>query len=672
MKCDNIINIIIILFLSLSNISTILNIYINCIFLLYYYYINNADFNNIDLNNNNNFQQKNYSLKFVVYFFLILTVYDYFRIFFIKIWKKISKIFDIYICIILSFFLLSVINISIYIFNKNFLSLSISSIIFRALTGISNNIQIFSINIIYELYSLKNVNKIIEIYTLFQNIFGSILFLYSILLNEKNISNMYLIIFFINCISFILFIIKFKFCSNFERKNLFFQQQNELYFFSNKNNNFNNNNNNSSNQNNIMQNIAINNHNKNNSNINNQSNNNNNNNNNNTNLISQSNLYNSGQKLKINNENLKVLNSITDGMRKNIEGITFGVSGIKGFKRLNSDSLDNSANIKLNINNSRKITTNSNNGTSINKNIINNEEKNNMNINNIIFKGKNSNLLLNTNLLNNNSNSYNNNNNKKKKKKNFNVSFITNTNFSNNTPIYNNNNNNNNKSLSYLYKSPNLSFKNNQINNNNKTKSKKTFYLIIINTFLLFIQHFSLILLILKTIIELNEKNFLLFLLSLYYFFQVLFSFFNKYLISITIKNNNNIRKKFFYFSFLLCLLFSLIFNYFYLNQKITNKKNKFYFILFFSLLIRNENITIMLGYYNINVFNSDNLKKKNILIIVKNISTFFYNLMIFGFGIFWLNYYNKYTNFKYIILYGIMIIFILISFLIEFFGLND
>ncbi len=662
MKFDNIINIIIILFLSFSNISTILNIYINCIFLLYYYYMNN-DF---DLNNNNN-KEKKYSIKFIIYFFLILTVYDYFRIFFIKIWKKISKIYDIYICIIISFLLLSIINILIYIFNKIFLNLSISSIIFRALIGISNNIQIFSINIIYDLYSLKNVNKIIEIYTLFQNFFGSILFLYSILLNEKNIKNMHLIIFFINFFSLILFIIKLK-SSNFEKKNLFFQQQNELYFFTNKNN-INNNNSNSINQNNIMQNIAINNHNKNNNNNNNNNNQNNNNNiqnnnnNNNTNLISQSNLYNSGQKLKINNENLKVLNSITDGMRKNIEGITFGVSGIKGFKRLNSDSLDNSANFKLNINNSRKITTNSNNGTSINKNIINNEQTNNMNINNIIFKGKNSNLLLNTNLLNNNSYNNNNNNNNKKKKKNFNVSFITNTNFSNNTPKYNNNLNNNNninKSLSYLYKSPNLSLKNSENNNKN---SKKKIYLIIINSFLLFIQHFSIILFILKTIIELNERKFLLFLLSFYFFCKIFFSFLNKFLISIAIKNKN-IRKKFFYVSFLLCLLFSLIFNYFYLNKK--TKKNNF--ILFFCLLIRNENITIILSNYNINVFNSDVLKKKKILKIIKNISTFFYNLMIFLIGIFWLK--NNNNNiFKFIILNIIMIMFILISFLIEFFG---
>ena len=163
-----------------------------------------------------------------------------------------------------------------------------------------------------------------------------------------------------------------------------------------------------------------------------------------------------------------------------------------------------------------------------------------------------------------------------------------------------------------------------------------------------------------------NEKNFLLFLLSFYFFCKIFFSFLNKYLISIAIKNKN-IRKKFFYVSFLLCLLFSLIFNYFYLNQK--TKKN--YFILFFSLLIRNENITIMLNYYNINIFNSDVLKKKKILKIIKNISTFFYNLMIFSIGIFWLKNNNK-NNFKYFILNIIMILFILISFLIEFFGLNN
>ena len=54
MKFDNLLNLIVILFLSLSNITTILNIYINCIFLLYYYYPNIIQFNNINNNNNNN------------------------------------------------------------------------------------------------------------------------------------------------------------------------------------------------------------------------------------------------------------------------------------------------------------------------------------------------------------------------------------------------------------------------------------------------------------------------------------------------------------------------------------------------------------------------------------------------------------------------------------------
>ena len=158
-----------------------------------------------------------------------------------------------------------------------------------------------------------------------------------------------------------------------------------------------------------------------------------------------------------------------------------------------------------------------------------------------------------------------------------------------------------------------------------------------------------------------REKILLLF--AVYYLFQIVFSPLNKKLINISVKSSRN-KKLIFFISFMLSLLLSISFNLFYMNT-ITIKKYKTY-IIFISFLLRNETMTIMLSYCNINIFAESGAEKS--MRKKKTISAIISSVLIIPIGYFFFEFKSLIT--QYIILYVIILLFLITPFFIGIFFL--
>ena len=188
---------------------------------------------------------------------------------------------------------------------------------------------------------------------------------------------------------------------------------------------------------------------------------------------------------------------------------------------------------------------------------------------------------------------------------------------------------------------------------------KKSFYVIIIYSLIQFIYTFSIFLFMMSE--DKREKILLLF--AVYYLFQIVFSPLNKKLINISVKSSRN-KKLIFFISFMLSLLLSISFNLFYMNT-ITIKKYKTY-IIFISFLLRNETMTIMLSYCNINIFAESGAEKS--MRKKKTISAIISSVLIIPIGYFFFEFKSLIT--QYIILYVIILLFLITPFFIGIFFL--
>ena len=328
----------------------------------------------------------------------------------------------------------------------------------------------------------------------------------------------------------------------------------------------------------------------------------------NINLSGNNNGINFNINLNFNNVNNTNLNSNGGNMNKS-KSLDSALS--KNFKHLNSDSIDN------NLNNLNSINyTNSNNNNGVIKLV-------NINVNN---------------------NNFINLSNEKRKKNNVNP---------------NNRKKNSSKSVNQTVTSPSMK----QTYANEKVKLekniKKSFYVIIIYSLIQFIYTFSIFLFMMSE--DKREKILLLF--AVYYLFQIVFSPLNKKLINISVKSSRN-KKLIFFISFMLSLLLSISFNLFYMNT-ITIKKYKTY-IIFISFLLRNETMTIMLSYCNINIFAESGAEKS--MRKKKTISAIISSVLIIPIGYFFFEFKSLIT--QYIILYVIILLFLITPFFIGIFFL--
>ena len=577
------------------------------------------------------------SLNFILilYIFIFFSIYEISKGLFSQFWNKFTRIFGIHISVSISLFLISFSNCFFCFFvSKNEENIKIL-IFIRLLSGMFNNLYIYTVNSMFELFSLVQISKVIQTMTFIQHFVSFILFFICIFINKKQY---YLFIFFfcfINIISLILYIFKFK--CKFEKKfnGQYFNQPNELDFSEREK---------SSNKDQLFYQNNI--------------------------------LYNSKEKLKNINENFQFLNnfSINNNNNNNNNQIPKkttdnGSVSNKNFKRLNSDSIDNSINInnKLNSmvntsNNNIIVKDNNNNITPYNGNKkklrINTIGGNNQLINSSNGIGNFKKMGNKKELINQTTNSG------KKKYLGMNLSFNTNTNFSNNTPKHNPNNSLNNNIVNMTNRVVSLA-------KDSTSKKTKYFNLLIIYSFLYFINHFSIILLIFKCFkmknLTHNKPTTLFCILSFYHFFQMILSSINKIIISKSIKNQQY--KDLTYVGSVYLLIFStLIFNVLYV-WNIIQIKLLLYFI-FFAVLVRNECNIVIIGYYNIKVFSNESKGQK--IKEIKNISNLISSLMVFSFGIFWQYFAIFYEDLiNYIILYGIMTLFIILSLIIGKFGLN-
>ncbi len=576
------------------------------------------------------------SLNFIsiLYIFILFTIYDITKGTFSNLWNKFTHIFGIHVSVSLSLFLISLTNTFFCFFistkkeNINML------IIIRLFSGMFNNLHIYTVNSMFELFSLVQISKVLQTMTFIQHFISFILFFICIFMNKEKY---YMLIFFFsisNIVNLILYIFKFRCKIEKKLNGKYFNQPNEIDFSEREK---------SSNKDQLFYQNNI--------------------------------LYNSKEKLKGINENFQFLNNFSINNnnnnnnqipKKNTEN---GSVSNKNFKRLNSDSIDNS----ININNKLNSMVNTSNNNIIIK------DNNNLNPYNGNHKKLRINTIAGNNQLFNNSNGIGNfkkistkkdlptttTNSGKKKYLGMNLSFNTNTNFSNNTPKHNN---------------PNNSINNNIVNITNRVVSiakentfKKTKFtnLIIIYSFLYFINHFSIVLLIFKCYkmknVTNNQPKTLFFILSIYHFFQMILSSINKIIMSQSIKNQK-IKDLTYSVAIYLCIFSSFIFNILYTWKRI-QMKILLYFI-FLTLLIRNECNIVIIGYFNIKVFSNESKGQK--IKSIKNISNLIASLMVFFFGIFWQYYTFYFADFiNYLILYGIMTLFIILSLLIGRYGLN-
>ncbi len=172
------------------------------------------------------------SLNFILilYIFSFFSIYEISKGLFSQFWNKFTRIFGIHISVSISLFLISFSNCFFCFFvSKNEENIKIL-IFIRLLSGMFNNLYIYTVNSMFELFSLVQISKVIQTMTFIQHFVSFILFFICIFINKKQY---YLFIFFfcfINIINLILYIFKFK--CKFEKKfnGQYFNQPNELDF----------------------------------------------------------------------------------------------------------------------------------------------------------------------------------------------------------------------------------------------------------------------------------------------------------------------------------------------------------------------------------------------------------------------------------------------------------
>lgn len=189
--------------------------------------------------------------------------------------------------------------------------------------------------------------------------------------------------------------------------------------------------------------------------------------------------------------------------------------------------------------------------------------------------------------------------------------------------------------------------------NNNNTVNKKSIWVIVIYSLIQFNYNFSLF-----TFLMVKEKKEKInFFFGVYYLFQILFSPLNKKMINLSLKSPKN-KRNIFKFSFIISIILSIIFNLFYLNT--LHFKSFQIFLIFFSFLSRNEAMTIMLAYCNINIFVESGAEKS--MKQKKNISTLISTILTLVISIL---YFHLSPLGSYIILYGVIPFFLIVSFII-------
>ena len=475
-------------------------------------------------------------------------------------------------------------------------------IVIRFVLGGANNVQSTYTNALSDMFSYGESNNIFEIASIINNVACIVFFTISLFI----VKNFYIIIItigIINTLAFILFTIKVFNSGDLKMGNKYLFQNNEEYHSKDRSNN--------NTQGNSLYNSNMKLRNPNGENIN---------------LSGNNNGINFNINLNFNNVNNTNLNSNGGNMNKS-KSLDSALS--KNFKHLNSDSIDN------NLNNLNSINyTNSNNNNNIIKIV-------NINVNN---------------------NNFINLSNDKRKKNSINPNNSNNfANFSNlrYNFSYKNKKKNSSKSINQTITSP--SMKQSYANEKAKLEKniKKTFYVIIIYSLIQFIYTFSIFLFMMSE--DKREKILLLF--AVYYLFQIVFSPLNKKLINISVKSSRN-KKFIFFISFMLSLLLSISFNLFYMNT-IAIRKYKTY-IIFISFLLRNETMTIMLSYCNINIFAESGAEKS--MRKKKTISAIISSVLIIPVGYFFFEFNTLIT--QYIILYVMILLFLIIPFFIGIFFL--
>lgn len=528
---------------------------------------------------------------------LLFTIYDVSRLSFSFLWNIITIYITINHTISISLFLLAILNFCFALeFSYNIPFIFL--ILTRSLIGFSNNLHSSYTLALSDMFSYGDSRNIFELSSILNNLTCIAMFTFGIFITESFHFVLYGIAI-LNGISFIAFTIQARITSK-EKVNRYIYQSNENEYQSKDR--INNTQSNSLYQSNYKirnQNIDVYH-------------------NNNNNIILTGNL-------NSNSGNVNKSKSIDSALSKN-------------FKQLNSESIDNN-----NPNNNNHIIKVVNTNNSINNN--NNEKRpattatnsnktgtivNNVNSSSNNFMGTIPNL------------KYNFSHNRKKHISTI-ISIHQGTGIS--SPSGKN-----------IYFSGNYETNLNnskKLTNSNTTVNKKNIWIIILYSLIQFNYNFSLFVFLMMK--EKKEKINIFF--GVYYLFQILFSPLNKKMISISLKSPKN-KRNIFKFSFVISIVLSIMFNLFYLNT--IHLKSFQIFLIFFSFLSRNEAMTIMLAYCNINIFVESGAEKsmkqkKNISGLISTILTLVISILFFQLS----------PLGPYIILYGVIPFFLIISFII-------